>query len=118
MSRNSTRDASSVRNIRTRFVSLNGTAWKKITDEVSVCLDEKDKIPIYGFACHLQRRNLETLRFIKAESAQFKEGMLDGDLTEEREMHEWISASATMPMQSCAKARWAQRPQRTQMRSM
>jgi hypothetical protein len=73
----------------------NSPTWKKITDGVSVSLDERDKIPIYGFARHLQRRNLETLRFIEAESARFKEGALDADLTEqEREMQEWIAASA------------------------
>ena len=73
----------------------NSPTWKKITGGASVSLNEQDKIPIYGFARHLQRRNLETLRFIEAESSRFKEGTLDGDLTEEeREMHEWIGTSA------------------------
>lgn len=73
----------------------NSATWKKITDGASVSLDEQDKIPIYGLARHLQRRNLETLRFIEAESARFKEGALDAELTEEeREMHERIAASA------------------------
>lgn len=73
----------------------NSPTWKKITDGACMRLDETDKIPIYGFARHLQRRNLETLRFIEAESSRFKTGALDADLSdEEREMHEWIAAAA------------------------
>lgn len=73
----------------------NGPTWKKITDGASLSLDDQDKIPIYGFARHLQRRNLEMLRFIEAQSARFKDGALNAELTEEeREMHEWIAASA------------------------
>lgn len=73
----------------------NSRTWQKITDRACANLDETDKISIYGFARHLQRRNLETLRFIEAESSRFKAGALDGDLSaEEREMHEWIAASA------------------------
>lgn len=72
----------------------NSPTWRKITDDAYASLDETDKIPIYGFARHLQRRNLETLRFIERESARFKAGALDAELTtEEREMHEWIAAS-------------------------
>jgi len=71
----------------------NSPTWQKITDGSRASLDETDKIAIYGFARHLQRRNLETLRFIEAESARFKAGALDADLSdEEREMHEWIAA--------------------------
>lgn len=74
---------------------FNSATWQKIADGACASLDETDKIPIYGFARHLQRRNLETLRFIEAESARFKAGALDADLsTEEREMHERIAASA------------------------
>lgn len=73
----------------------NSTTWKKITEGTAASLDAQDKIPIYGFARHLQCRNLETLRFIEMESARFKAGALDGDLSdEEREMHAWIAASA------------------------
>ena len=73
----------------------NSPTWQKITDGACARLDVTDKIPIYGFARHLQRRNLETLRFIEAESKRFKVGTLDADLSqEEREMHEWIAASA------------------------
>lgn len=73
----------------------NSPTWQKITDGLCTSLDEADKIPIYGFARHLQRRNLETLRFIEAESTRFKAGALDADLSaKEREMHEWIAASA------------------------
>ena len=79
--------------IETPFSS--SPTWKKIADNGCVSLDEADRIPIYGFAGHLQRRNLERLRFIESESARFVDGHLDGALTEdEREMHEWIAASA------------------------
>ena len=70
-------------------------AWRKIVEGAGTSLAETDKIPIYGFARHLQRRNLETLRFIEAESARFADGALDGNLSEdEQEMHTWIAASA------------------------
>lgn len=73
----------------------NSPTWAKITDVACAQLDETDQISIYGFARHLQRRNLETLRFIEAESLRFKAGALDANLSEEeREMHEWIAASA------------------------
>lgn len=73
----------------------NGPTWKKIADGTYANLDETDKIPIYGFARHLQRRNLEMLRFIEAESARFRAGTLNTHLSEEeREIHEWIAASA------------------------
>ena len=79
--------------IETPFAS--SPTWQKVTEGACSSLDETDKIPIYGFARHLQRRNLETLRFIEAESARFKVGALDAGLSEEeREMHEWIAASA------------------------
>lgn len=73
----------------------NSATWAKIAEGACGKLDATDKIPIYGFVRHLQRRNLETLRFIETESARFRDGALDDDLTDdEREMHEWISASA------------------------
>ncbi|NMN06723.1 MULTISPECIES: DUF4238 domain-containing protein [unclassified Novosphingobium] len=72
-----------------------GPTWKKIVEGQSAALSDADKVPIYGFARHLQRRNLETLRFIEAESTRFTGGHLDADLDEdEREMHAWIAASA------------------------
>jgi hypothetical protein len=79
--------------IETPFSS--GLTWKKIIEGACADLDEQDKIPIYGFARHLQRRNLETLRFVEVESARFKADALNGDLSEEeREMHKWLAASA------------------------
>lgn len=79
------------REIETPF--SNSSTWKKITSGAYAALDESDKIPLYGFARHLQRRNLETLRFIEAESARYRSGALVSDLTiEEREMHDWISS--------------------------
>ena len=72
----------------------NSPTWTKIAEGACTSLAEADKIPIYGFARHLQRRNLETLRFIEAESARFADGDPDGDLSEDdREMHAWIAAS-------------------------
>ena len=71
----------------------NSATWRKIVEGAGTSLAETDKIPIYGFA--RQRRNLETLRFIEAESARFADGALDGNLSEdEQEMHTWIAASA------------------------
>ncbi|MBX9898023.1 MAG: DUF4238 domain-containing protein [Qipengyuania sp.] len=68
--------------------------WSKISGGGSHTLDERDKLAFYGFARHLQSRNLETLRFIETENARFLAGELDTDLTdEEREMHRWIAAS-------------------------
>ena len=73
----------------------NSATWRKIVEGAGTSLAETDKIPIYGFARHLQRRNLETLRFIEAESARFADGALDGNLSaDEQEMHTWIAASA------------------------
>ncbi|WP_370675555.1 DUF4238 domain-containing protein [Pleomorphomonas sp. PLEO] len=72
----------------------NSPTWKKIVGRDGAKLNEHDKVPIHGFARHLQRRNLETLRFIEAQTTRFNDGALDGDLSEEeREMHEWIAAS-------------------------
>jgi hypothetical protein len=73
----------------------NSPTWKKIECGHTASLSLEDKVPIYGFARHLQRRNLETLRFIKTESNRFTASALNGVLTEEeREMHEWIAASS------------------------
>lgn len=68
--------------------------WSKIVAGEAGRLDESDKLAIYGFTRHLQRRNLETLRFIEDENARFRAGELDADLSpEEREMHEGIAAA-------------------------
>lgn len=75
----------------------NSPTWQKIADGAYASIDETDKIAIYGFARHLQRRNLETLRFIEAESSRFKVGALDAGLSEEeREMHDWIAATGNI----------------------
>jgi hypothetical protein len=71
-----------------------GPTWSKISSGNCAKLDQSDRLPLYGFARHLQRRNIEMLRFIETEQARFLAGDLDGDLSdEEREMHEWIAAS-------------------------
>lgn len=78
--------------IETPFSS--SPTWSKISSGNCASLDASDRLPIYGFAQHIQRRNLETLRFIDAEHARFLAGELDGDLSdEERDMHEWMTAS-------------------------
>ncbi|WOF45098.1 DUF4238 domain-containing protein [Sphingopyxis indica] len=38
----------------------NSPTWKKIAKGACTNLAEADKVPIYGFARHLQRRNIET----------------------------------------------------------
>jgi hypothetical protein len=67
--------------------------WRKISSGNCAGLDETDRLPIYGFARHLQLRNLETLRFIETQHARFLAGALEDELTdEERDMHAWIAA--------------------------
>lgn len=67
--------------------------WLKISSGNCADLDETDRLPLYGFARHLQLRNLETLRFIKMQNVRFQAGELENELTdEEREMHAWIKA--------------------------
>ncbi|MCW1432156.1 DUF4238 domain-containing protein [Novosphingobium sp. JCM 18896] len=67
--------------------------WRKISSGNCAALDGSDRLPLYGFARHLQLRNHEMLRFIEAQHARFLAGELEEELTdEEREMHEWIAA--------------------------
>lgn len=69
--------------------------WLKIGGGNCAGLDETDRLPLYGFARHLQLRNLETLRFIEAQRARFLAGELEDELTdEERDMHAWIAADS------------------------
>lgn len=81
------------RAIETPFA--HSSTWSKVSTGACETLSEQDKLPIYMFARHLQRRNLETLRFIeienvRAQSEEFANSLSD----EEREMHQWIVASA------------------------
>lgn len=67
--------------------------WRKISSGNCATLDGSDRLPLYGFARHLQLRNHEMLRFIEAQHARFLAGELEEELTgDEREMHEWIAA--------------------------
>ncbi len=69
--------------------------WRKIADGRCDTLDAQDMLPLYMFARHLQRRNLETLRFIETEHARVLSEGFPADLSnEERAMHLWIAASA------------------------
>lgn len=69
------------------------TTWLKISGGNSGGLDETDRLPLYGFARHLQLRNLETLRFIEMQHARYLTGELEDELTdEERAMHAWIAS--------------------------
>lgn len=71
------------------------STWLKISTSACETLNEQDKLPIYMFARHLQRRNLETLRFIEVENERsHSEEFATSVGEEEREMHEWMSASA------------------------
>lgn len=67
--------------------------WSKIVSGNCASIDASDRLPIYGFAQHLQRRNAQTLRFIEAEHERFTAGELNNLSDDERGMHEWISAS-------------------------
>jgi hypothetical protein len=81
------------RTIETPF--SRGPTWLKISSGAFNELSAKDRLPIYGFARHLQRRNLEMFRFIQTENERVKANGFDLDLSEEeREMHRWLGASA------------------------
>jgi hypothetical protein len=69
------------------------TTWLKISRGNCASLDESDRLPLYGFARHLQLRNLETLRFIETQHTRYLTGELEDELTdEERDMHAWIAS--------------------------
>jgi hypothetical protein len=51
--------------------------WLKIANANCASLDETDRLPLYGFARHLQLRNLETLRFIEDQHSRFLAGELE-----------------------------------------
>lgn len=65
--------------------------WQKIEDGACASLDASDSLSIYGFARHLQRRNLATLRFMETENARFLAGELTDLTDEERAMHERLA---------------------------
>jgi len=68
--------------------------WRKISNGNCASLDETDRLPLYGFAQHLQLRNLETLRFIESQHTRFLAGELEDELTDdERDMHSWIATT-------------------------
>ena len=68
------------------------TTWLKISGGNCASLDESDRLPLYGFARHLQLRNIETLRFIETQHARYLTGELKDELTdEERDMHARIA---------------------------
>jgi hypothetical protein len=68
--------------------------WLKIANGDCASLDETDRLPLYGFARHLQLRNLETLRFIEDQHSRFLAGELEEELTdEEREMYDCIATA-------------------------
>jgi len=65
--------------------------WAKIESGNFAALDALDGLPIYGFALHLQRRNLATHRFLEQEHARFLGSALRDVTREEQEMHHWIA---------------------------
>jgi len=70
------------------------STWRKIVTGHCAELREEDRLPLYGFARHLQLRNVQMLRFIESQSRRFLAGELDAELTqEERDMHLWISST-------------------------
>lgn len=69
------------------------TTWLKISSGNCASLDETDRLPLYGFARHLQLRNVEMLRFIEKQHTRYLAGDLEDELTdEERDMHAWIAS--------------------------
>ncbi|AJR23033.1 hypothetical protein TZ53_03870 [Sphingobium sp. YBL2] len=80
------------REIETPF--SNSPTWRKISAGQCASLDASDRLPLYGFARHLQLRNLEMLRFIESQHERYLAGALEDELTdEERDMHDWITAT-------------------------
>jgi hypothetical protein len=71
----------------------NSRTWSKIEHADWAALDEADGFSIYGFARHLQRRNLNMRRFIENEHARFLAGEIVCLTVDERAMHEWIAAA-------------------------
>ncbi len=69
----------------------NGRTWCKIVAGDYAALDRIDGLSIYGFARHLQRRNLATLRFMETEHARYLAGQLNGISTEGHAMHRWLA---------------------------
>ena len=65
--------------------------WKKIESGACASIDATDGPSIYGFARHLQRRNLKTLRFMETENARFLAGEIKDLTDEERAMLQWIT---------------------------
>ncbi len=69
------------------------TTWLKISNGNCASLDASDRLPLYGFARHLQLRNLETLRFMETQRSRYLTGELEEELTdEERDMYTWIAS--------------------------
>jgi hypothetical protein len=69
------------------------TTWLKISGGNCASLDDSDRLPLYGFARHLQLRNLDTLRFIEKQQIRYLAGALNDELAgEERDMHAWIAS--------------------------
>ena len=72
---------------------FKSATWRKISGGNCATLDDTDCLPLYGFARHLQLRNLEALRFIETQRARYLTGELEDELTEEeRDMHAWIAS--------------------------
>ncbi|MCI1271657.1 MAG: DUF4238 domain-containing protein [Sphingobium sp.] len=70
-----------------------GSTWRKVTSGRTAELDETDIEPLYGLIHHLQRRNLEALRFIEMEQARIRRhGFSADDTEEERAMHAALAA--------------------------
>jgi hypothetical protein len=67
--------------------------WLKISRGNCAGLDPTDRLPLYGFARHLQLRNLDTLRFIERQRDRYLTGELEDELMDgERDMYAWISS--------------------------
>ncbi len=83
------------KSIETPF-SISRT-WSRIEEGDTGKLDAVDALSIYGFARHLQRRNVRTLRFLEAEHARFAAGEIDDLSEDERRMHAWIAQQPGRP---------------------
>jgi hypothetical protein len=67
--------------------------WAKIESGDFAALTKADGLSIYGFARHLQRRNVATLRFMQQEHERFLSDAPTDHTEEEREMHRWVAGT-------------------------
>jgi hypothetical protein len=68
--------------------------WAKIKNACPELINDKDKLIIYLFMCHIEARNIERLEFIKSENKRIYNQKYSHDYNgSERDMHSYISST-------------------------